>query len=97
MLDALVKTRGGWLGAKRSAFLDAIHAALVEALCIPTNDKVLRLIEHPADCFAIPRRAASPHPHRDHGVRRSIALGQNAHSIRRSLAIWSRSASHRAT
>jgi len=58
MPDVLVETRGGWLGLRRAAFLDAIHAAIVEALRIPTDDKVLRLIEHPAECFAIPHGAA---------------------------------------
>ncbi len=54
MPDVLVETRGGWLGAERAAFLEAIHAAMVEALHIPPDDKVLRLVEHPADCFAVP-------------------------------------------
>jgi len=29
MPNVLVETRGGWLGAKRTALLDAIHAATV--------------------------------------------------------------------
>ena len=37
----LVETRGGWLEAKRAAFLEAILAAMVEALRIPPHDKVL--------------------------------------------------------
>ena len=63
MPDVLVETRGGWLGLRRAAFLDAIHAAMVEALRIPTDDKVLRLIEHPAECFAIPHGAADQFTH----------------------------------
>ena len=59
MPDVLVETRGGWLGAKRAAFLDAIHMAMVEALRIPPDDKVLRLVEHPEECFAIPRGAGT--------------------------------------
>ena len=35
MPNVLVETRGGWLGAKQTALLDAIHAATVEALRIP--------------------------------------------------------------
>jgi len=35
MPNVLVETRGGWLGAKRTAFLAAIQAATVEALRIP--------------------------------------------------------------
>jgi hypothetical protein len=37
MPNVLVETRGGWLGAKQTAFLDAIHAATVEALRIPPH------------------------------------------------------------
>jgi len=59
MPDVLVETRGGWLGAKRAAFLDAIHAAMVEALRIPPDDKILRPVEHPEECFAVPRGAGA--------------------------------------
>ena len=59
MPDVLVETRGGWLGAKRAAFLEAIHLAMVEALCIPPDEKVLRLVEHPAECFAVPHGAST--------------------------------------
>ena len=34
MPNVLVETRGGWLGAKRTALLDAIQAATEEALRI---------------------------------------------------------------
>jgi phenylpyruvate tautomerase PptA (4-oxalocrotonate tautomerase family) len=59
MPDVLVETRGGWLGAKRAALLDAIHVAMVEALRIPPDDKVLRLVEHAEECFAIPHGAGT--------------------------------------
>ena len=56
MPSVLVETRGGWLGAKRTAFLDAIHGATVEVLRIPPDELVLlRLVEHPMECFATPR------------------------------------------
>src|SRR6516164_3861853 len=54
MPNVLVETRGGWLGAKRTAFLAAIQAAAVEALRIPPHSLVLRLVEHPMECFVIP-------------------------------------------
>jgi hypothetical protein len=57
MPNVLVETRGGWLGAKRAAFLDAIQAATVEAL------RMLRLIEHPKECFAIPPETAEQYTH----------------------------------
>jgi len=54
MPDVLVETRANWLGRRKEQLLDAIHAAMVEALNIPADDKILRLVEHSADCFAIP-------------------------------------------
>ena len=63
MPNVLVETRGGWLGAKRTALLDAIHAATVEALRIPPDALVLRLVEHPMDCFAIPHGTAEQYTH----------------------------------
>ena len=63
MPNVLVETRGGWLGAKRTALLDAIHAATVEALRIPPDALVLRLVEHPMECFAVPDGAAERYTH----------------------------------
>lgn len=55
MPDVLVEVRGSWLGQKKLPFLEAIHAALVEILHTPPDDKVLRLIEHAAEHFVIPQ------------------------------------------
>src|SRR5258706_1391632 len=63
MPNVLVETRGGWLGAKRTALLDAIHAATVEALHIPADALVLRLVEHPMECFGVPDGAAERYTH----------------------------------
>ena len=63
MPNVLVETRGGWLGAKRTALLDAIHAATVEALRIPPHALVLRLVEHPMESFAVPDGAAEQYTH----------------------------------
>ena len=63
MPNVLVETRGGWLEAKRAALLDAIHAATVEALRIPPDALVLRLVEHPMECFAIPQGSAKQYTH----------------------------------
>lgn len=54
MPDVLVEVRGSWLGPKKSQFLDAIHAALVEAIKIPRDDKVLRFVAHAPEDFVIP-------------------------------------------
>jgi phenylpyruvate tautomerase PptA (4-oxalocrotonate tautomerase family) len=54
MPDVLVEVRGTWLDARKPQFLDAIHAALVEAIRIPRDDKVLRLVAHAPEDFVIP-------------------------------------------
>ena len=54
MPDVLVEVRGRWLGKKKPRFLEAIHAALVEAIRIPLDDKVLRIVEHAPEDFIIP-------------------------------------------
>lgn len=54
MPDVLIEVRAGWLGRRKPQFLDAIHAALVEAIRIPRDDKVMRLVEHAPDNFVIP-------------------------------------------
>src|SRR5215467_6062337 len=60
MPNILVETRGGWLGAKQTAFLAAIQAATVEALRIPLRSLVLRLVEHPSGCFVVPHETRQP-------------------------------------
>jgi len=54
MPDVLVEVRGRWLGSKKVQFLEAIHAALVEAIKIPHDDKVLRFVAHAPEDFVIP-------------------------------------------
>ena len=63
MPNVLVETRGGWLGAKRTAFLDAIQAATMEALRVPPHSLVLRLVEHPMECFVTPHETAEQYTH----------------------------------
>ena len=54
MPDVLIEVRGRWLGANKRVFLDAVHAAMVDALRIPHHDRVLRIVEHEFDDFVIP-------------------------------------------
>src|SRR5450631_3724626 len=63
MPDVLVEVRGAWLGSQKSRFLEAIRAAMVEALQTPKDDKVLRLTEHKAEQFAIPQSAGDKYTH----------------------------------
>jgi phenylpyruvate tautomerase PptA (4-oxalocrotonate tautomerase family) len=49
----MIATRSGWI-TDPLAVIDAIQAALREALKIPEGDRTLRLIEHPASHFAVP-------------------------------------------
>jgi phenylpyruvate tautomerase PptA (4-oxalocrotonate tautomerase family) len=49
-----VEIREGWSPAEKAGLLDAIHAAAVEALRIPDEDRTQMLTEHPAEAFEIP-------------------------------------------
>jgi phenylpyruvate tautomerase PptA (4-oxalocrotonate tautomerase family) len=49
-----VEIREGWSPAEKAGLLDAIHAAAVEALRIPEDDRTQILTEHPAGAFEIP-------------------------------------------
>ena len=63
MPDVLAEVRRGWLAGEGSRFLDAIQTAIVNALDTPKDDKILRLIEHPPEHFAIPRSAGEKFTH----------------------------------
>jgi hypothetical protein len=49
----MIATRSGWI-TDPMLVIDAVQAALREALKIPEGDRTLRLIEHPASHFAVP-------------------------------------------
>ena len=49
-----VEIREGRSPAEKAGLLDAIHAAAVEALRIPDEDRTQMLTEHPAEAFEIP-------------------------------------------
>jgi phenylpyruvate tautomerase PptA (4-oxalocrotonate tautomerase family) len=49
-----IEIREGWSRAEKSRLLGAIHAAAVEALQIPDEDRTQILTEHPADAFEFP-------------------------------------------
>ena len=49
-----VEIREGWSSAEKAHLLDAIHAAAVEALRIPDEDRTQILTEHRAEAFEIP-------------------------------------------
>jgi hypothetical protein len=63
MPDVLAEVREGWVAGRGSRFLDAIHAAIAEVLHTPEDDKVLRLVEHPPEHFAIPGSASERYTH----------------------------------
>ena len=63
MPDVLAEVRRGWLAGEGSRFLDAIQTAIVDALGTPKDDKILRLIEHPPEHFAIPGSAGEKFTH----------------------------------
>jgi phenylpyruvate tautomerase PptA (4-oxalocrotonate tautomerase family) len=49
-----VEIREGWSHAEKARLLDAIHAAAVESLRIPDEDRTQILTEHPAEAFELP-------------------------------------------
>ena len=63
MPDVLAEVRQGWIADNAPAFLDAIHAGIAEVLHTPEDDKILRLVEHPAIHFMIPRSAGERYTH----------------------------------
>ena len=46
----------GWAADLKPALIKAVHGALVEALRIPTWDRVVAIVEHEPEDFAIPPR-----------------------------------------
>src|SRR5580658_686095 len=55
MPDVLIEVRGNWVGGRKAQFIEAVHAALVEAIKIPPEDKVLRFMSHAPEDFVIPQ------------------------------------------
>jgi phenylpyruvate tautomerase PptA (4-oxalocrotonate tautomerase family) len=54
MPDVLIEVRGNWIGNRKTQMIEAVHLALVEAIRIPPDDKVLRFVSHAPDDFVIP-------------------------------------------
>jgi phenylpyruvate tautomerase PptA (4-oxalocrotonate tautomerase family) len=44
----------GWSPAEKAGLLDAIHAAAMQALKVPDEDRTQILTEHPAEAFELP-------------------------------------------
>ena len=63
MPDVLIEVRGDWLKARKGEFIEAIEDGIVTALQTPKDDKILRLIEHAPENFAIPRWAGERFTH----------------------------------
>jgi hypothetical protein len=49
-----VEIREGWSREEKARLLDAIHAAAVDALRIPYEDRMQILTEHAAEAFELP-------------------------------------------
>jgi hypothetical protein len=54
MPDILTEVRGSWLQGKQTAFLEAIHQAVVQAFKTPNDEPLVRLIEHSAGSYLTP-------------------------------------------
>ena len=57
MPDILVEVKGSWLDGKQTAFLEAVHRAVVQTLKTPDDEPLARLIEHPANSYLTPHSA----------------------------------------
>jgi phenylpyruvate tautomerase PptA (4-oxalocrotonate tautomerase family) len=49
-----LEVRQGRSATQKQAFVDAAHAALVQALGIPDHDRMQRIVEHVRDDFELP-------------------------------------------
>lgn len=54
MPDVLIEVRGNWIGTRKAQMIEAVHGALVEAIKIPRDDRVLRFVSHATEDFVIP-------------------------------------------
>lgn len=63
MPDVLVETREGWLAGRSDQFLSAIQDAISTTLRTPLHDKILRLVQHAHENFAIPDWASERFTH----------------------------------
>lgn len=63
MPDVLVEIRQGWLAGRGIQFLATIQDAISETLRTPAHDKILRLVQHARDDFAIPDWAGERFTH----------------------------------
>ena len=57
MPDILVEVRGSWLEGQQTAFLEAVHRAVVQSLHTPDGEPLARLIEHSTGSYLIPHSA----------------------------------------
>ncbi|WGS20013.1 MULTISPECIES: tautomerase family protein [unclassified Bradyrhizobium] len=63
MPDVLIETREGWLAGRGAQFMAAIQDAISATLRTPVHDKILRLVQHARDDFAIPDWAGERFTH----------------------------------
>lgn len=68
MPDILVEVVGSWLDGRQTAFLKAVHGAIVQALKTPEDEPLARLVEHP------PTHYLTPHSTGERFTRIEIAL-----------------------
>lgn len=54
MPNVRIEVKRNWPSGKQQQFIEATHAAMVEALKIPQHDKLIRFVEHEPETFASP-------------------------------------------
>ena len=60
MPSTRIETAAGWLVARHDELIEAVQAALIEAIRIPATDRTIRILEYPPHCFA-PPPGSGPH------------------------------------
>ena len=55
---AKIEVRKSWPGEAQQQLIEALHAAMVEALKTPPHDKQIRYVEHRPEHFAVPPQAS---------------------------------------
>lgn len=68
MPDIMVEVRGSWHDGKQTAFLEAVHGAVVQAPKTPVAEPLVRLIRHPTSSYL------KPHPTGEHFTRVETVL-----------------------
>lgn len=63
MPDVLIEVRRGWMAVTKADFADAVYGALARSLQAPSAEKIVRIVEHAPENFALPDGAGERYTH----------------------------------